>query len=394
MVVTINELSDENVWMILKYGLVEDVVSKERYSTRFGSIANNILAKKTKFITNMEFLFRVSENKFHGLLHTIKKMKKLMDVTSLQVYNWENIRIKKLATTNQGIRITRKDGDHICLFRPCSLSYLEYVKELNPNYTGKGVQHVTYWEKDVLQLKKKYPEIDILFECAHEDIPINHDIGIKIARYNKLPPKLRAYVKHLFLIPPFNCQELSDFKKMESMFICFDKMNSFTFEMISPFIVSKLKRIIISGDVFWSEKKKKYVSTLSTNKLSGLKQLIDSHPLIELILCDNEQLNFNKVLFTMVLDSPMKTIKVIRTSSISIVGQTIKISEQFNCRDLLPELLNRFKDVYKVTIQCTRNPHDHDWIEEIFSRVVLLNKRRTFRVICNSDRHSNVKMIF
>ena len=402
VMVTINELPNENLRMILKYGLVEDVVSKERVSTRFGSIADSILATKSIFTTHMILPEKLGENCFDGVLKTIEKMKQLKDVSSLNVDLWEKIRIKKLAAANQGLAIT---GTHLNRSIPndvsqsCCLEYLDCVKELNPNYSGKGVQYEIIRAREgladhVSRLREKYPELHLFIR--YTNTPIDLYIGIEYAGlHSYLPYQFRPYVKNLILsMVSFEPRDLAHYKNIESIFLQFNNLDSFTIGMISPYIVSKLRKLVIDC---WLEEQKETCSVLFTEKLSGLRQVIDSHPLVELHFSDPREIVHDRAVIRMILDSPMRTIKLIKLKSITIKRRSIDLAPQFNCRDLLHGLLNRFKSVDKVTIPCTY--YDHDWVDEICSQVVLSNKRRTFMVSCvfpgeQEEKHGDTERIF
>ena len=404
--VTINELPNENLLMILKYGLVEDVVSKERVSTRFGSNANNILAMKTKFTTYMFpskiLTYKVSENIFDGVIKTIKKMKLLKDVSSLNVDCWGKSRIRKLAAANQGLTVTHTSSCFDEQF--CHLDYLDCVKELNPNYTGKGVQCIILYLDHVSLLRGKFPELHLVTRYADTNTTFNPNIGTIYAIHSQVPYQFRSHLKHLFLdMNSFKPRDLVDYKNIESVDLFFINLDSFTIGMISPYLVtSKLKKIKINGFQRFSKETKDLVSTLSTEKLSGLRHIIDNHPLIKLELFPSGYIKYpfqnkfvnDREVMRMVLYSPTNTIETLILPSITVKQQAIDFAQQFNCRDLIPDLLHRFKKVYKIIIECPPPEHDHDWINDIFTQFVLSNKHRTFRVICKSQEHGDVKMIF
>ena len=289
--VTINETPDEIVRLILEYGLVEDVVAMERVSSRFQTITTSIISTKTKFSTHYKVPEKLVENNFRGVLKTIKIMKKLKDVSSLNVDSWEMARIKELVVANQGLTEMKtfiETGYRSHETKFCSLKYLDFVKELNPNYTGKGVRCVVN-SKDVLRLKEKYSELELLIGKGDLNTPINLNIGIVYATHKDLPSNLRPYVKHLVLdMKSFEPRDLAEYKNMESITLRFLDIDSLTIGKIFPYIVSKLKRLVIIRRAKWSQEKKVWVSTLPPENLSGLKQFIDSHPLTDVIVYGSE----------------------------------------------------------------------------------------------------------
>ena len=347
-------------------------------------------------------------------------MVQLKYVSSLDVESWERTGIKELAAANQDLTITKSynQGDYV--IQSCSLEYLDFVKELNPNYTGKGVRFKVTQDEEVSKLvahvshlRQKYPELDLFLDYGKSNTPINLDIGIEIENQVdiRIPSQLRPRVKHIVLDTRSEAKDLADYKNIES--ICIEKLDLMSIGIILPYIVSKLKRlkIIVLYTTYMIEGSRKLNGALLTEKFLALRQVIDHYPLIEIFLngqygeCNDAP---DREVIGMVLNSPMKTMKIIKLQTItvdSIDGGFIELEQDFNCRDLLPALLNRFKKVNKIFIRCPDDhEHDgfeeHDWVKVLFSNVVLSNKRQTFKVTCKhcyfdfANPKKNVDLIF
>lgn len=126
----LNQLHDDVFHLIVKYGNIEEVVSKERISKPFQNSVSRRLSKMRKIITDTDLC---NHRQDQLVLDVLRRMPNLVDGKEFR--DWNDEMVKKLASINQSIAYWDSNGPDNTV-----LVYIEAVRAINLNYDASQVK--------------------------------------------------------------------------------------------------------------------------------------------------------------------------------------------------------------------------------------------------------------
>lgn len=174
----LSHLPDHILEMVIKNGLIEDVVSKERICKRIHNAVNVVLSKMKTIKTEISF----SDNTRHlsqyeqeemicrQQFELLKRLPNLTDVTWWE--DWDHVLVKLLARLNQSITELKRDDDLVAY-------YIKKVKRINPSFNACDINHTFRRQEDFIwswrvanfaNLLKEFPDLKLKLEMSNGEI--------------------------------------------------------------------------------------------------------------------------------------------------------------------------------------------------------------------------------
>lgn len=378
----LTSLADEVLEIILKYGYIEDIVAKERVSTRFRNLSNRVVSKRTRFSTRII----VNSKNVNSILGVIPKMSSLTDISSLNsFYEFTDAQIKTLATANQQLKHFHSDSHSVLL-------YIKYVKEIDPSYDASNITCSFFPDtQGYNHLRSKYPDLDIKFRTRGNTINQygNSDMCGRLSLWepeDKLDGR-KSYPSVREVETGSEYEHLTDLALLPSLeYITLYCGNSSTTNLrhICLHLSSNLHHFDIRSNGKWNEEDN-----------SPLEFMIHNFPLKRLHITFPTNFPVEKVI-QMVIDSPIRTLKELILPNFELRGKemicsssysgeadcmSIRLCDTFRNIELLYPLLKRFHRVALVRISTfALKQVDIHRIFDIFQLILSSDHRRKFNL--------------
>lgn len=304
--------------MIVKRGRIEDMLSKERISTTFGSAVDGVLSEIRSLGLRANYLFAIiaetDQVKNEGGLKLVKKMPKLDD--SLLLTYWEDKKsLSQLAAINQSIH--RVIYPYFAV--PSLLIYIECVKDVNPDYDAQKVEYLFGLDK-AIPLLEKYPDMKLklwmessemsgpYYQLCHRLSMVHYDGHITLDR-----SRLYTSVEHVSIGGHFvQFRDLELFPNLKNLELI---GGSYTkFRDILPHLRPGLRSLSIEG-LLWDR-----------GDSNALRTVLNNHPLIEFgwdVAYFGE--NHGRQVVNIILDSTCE-LKSVKMKFLSIKGEELTVN--------------------------------------------------------------------
>lgn len=368
----INHVSDEILERITKYGMLEDIVFKERISFRFGTTTNRILSNLKTFKTKSSDLTNCKGKvNSQRALNLMKRMPKVNDGTL--IHHWPPKLLKQLANINQSmVRCYRDWDNNISRASPFEvtskkyLSYIRAIKVISTEYDGSDIDFVFEDGEEELErctdLKLKLNgHIDSLSHEKYADL--YHTITLLGDHMDIDHGKRYPNVKMLDIYDDHDPSIMKLFPNIQHLRLFFDGCGN-NIRDISSMLVSKLSTLSIGDDEF------------SDGDLPALKNIIDNHPLTYLKLRTHTG-DYGIQVMEMVMESPMNTLRTVRLDGMDIIGSKFSLyvtpSDQL---ELVERILLRFRRIRYFSLYYNSHDDLRNQCRELCQRIRETNHRR------------------
>lgn len=372
-----NDVDDQTLRNIVKYGKLENIVSKERISTKFGAAVDAVLLKIRSFDTDTR-KFSMSSSGLNGIPHNlrlIKRMPKLDDCYLL--LNWGNHKesLTQLAAINSSLFRTYGPS-YILHPSSASISYIGAVKDLHPNFDGRKVEHFIGL-RAAIPLLEKYPDLKLKLvmrgsEMVEPYFQLCHtlrlkDPGDRLDRFQLYPS-----VEHVKINGDYGqFSDLTLFPNLKKLIVHCTATTTIKVRTVMPYLKSDLRYLEFCFKSWDADNFATLTSIINTRPLTGFKlYVIEEYP--------------ERKVLDMILDSPTSQLKELGSTTFWIDGNELKIvgkgwRELFTDKDFVMRLLLKFKHVEYILYFHEVDQLSLDMIKDICNQVEGANHRRSFK---------------
>lgn len=390
-----DKLADDILICILKYGYIEDIVSKERISVRFGQIVMKVVSKMDRFPTKSRPIATKRNGLINsGIFETIKKMPSLTDVSNMKFDSWTFDQVKELSRINQGITHFNRSnrGSRKVLY------YIRCVRGINPDFKGQNIRQS--FDRKAAEYRdciKRFPDLDLKVAIDGEDI-IRH----KVESIGHL--SFRDSSDHIngTVLPNVTTVELDTF-----FFRHFDDLRSLPNlkELTLDYVSSATTKKAAAGyrnpsfpSHLLAQVNRSLPPTLRRlnfhcrskwipEDLPALKSIIENLGLVSLVVTYPRAFGRSfpiEDVMESVVNSPMRTLNELQLPNLKLhkvdASTTLYLFDKFGDVQILDGLLRRFRKVTKVSISTylmDKQLVDIERLKEMCRQVVDTDRRRT-----------------
>lgn len=371
----LNHLHDDVLHLVIKYGNIEDVVSKERVSKRFQIGVSTCLSKMKKINTETDF-FKCHLNYDHLVLNVLRRMSNLVDGEEFEY--WGEEMVKELAIFNQSIYNWGSDDDR---HESRMLIYIEAVRKIDPNYDANQLKF-GFWirysasNEGIRRLHNTYPNLQLKFNASFRylhnltDFERNHCIALSIMEQDPFNyPIINSFNYSSVRQVRIWCtkgmsRDMTIFPNLGHLDISTeDQLNLKEWKL-----PSKLTSLRIGSDKPWG---------LADN--DAMKQIVDNYSLTDLtILLDDCDI------VDVLLNSSNTSIQHVTLDQFDVLNEQMELSPPFMEREVMKRLLLRFKNVTTITMPCGYEDDIQcielfDMLKEVFLEIEQVQRRRFFK---------------
>ena len=374
-----NRISNEVLIVVVNYGVIEDVLAKERISKRFGVLVSSVVSKRRKFTTDCDpdcdpqwtgTMWPRPPLTMNDVMTVLKRMPMLTSLSGFGIENWDLIQTQQLAIVNRNI---------VCFHPVCNhdhqkvLKYIEHVKELHPNYKGSRVM-CTFDPNgaDYRALVERFPDLklklDVYGTMAKKLKPKTIGAITFSVKKDKLPHKvIFPNVKNVLLTSNYKSWgDLASLPNLENITKYSSEPSSVSLRLsgLYPTLIPNLRFLTLDMTKEWS-----------ADDTLPLKAIIRKVPLKRLQIKFPQNFPTREVL-QFVIDSPIRTLKELIIPHLEIEkdgkGRTkmsVNVAEALHDMEQLAGLIRKFKKVDQVRISLfttSHQPLDVECIKESF----------------------------
>ena len=390
----LNRISDQVLIGVVKYGVIEDVLAKERISKRIGDRVSSVVSKRRRFTTDCDPDWTGTPTSksprpqltMNDVINVLKRMPLLTNLSGLGIGNWDLDQTQQLAVVNPNIVCFNRD----CIDPQKVLKYIEYVKELHPDYNGSRVMFTFFpYDDDYQLLVQRFPDLQLKLEVSAYGSKERNPDTIGFLSFwrsgDKLPHNvIFPNVRKVQLGSDYELlNELASLPNLENITIYFvsssQSKNSLRLSELYPYLGSNLRHVTISTHK---------LQEWSNEDMLPLKAIIDNIPLKSLKI--NYVQHFpTRAVLQFVIDSPIGTLEELLIPELDIEmdekGRTnMSVYQEFivrlNDMEQLTDLIRKFKKVNYVSIRWSEieghQPLDVEGIQESFRQFQMTDRRR------------------
>lgn len=384
----VNHVSDEILCYIFKRDRIEDIISKERVSKRFGETTNNILSmmKTLKSCTDKFDLSKglVTQQRRNEVFQLMKRMPKLDD--GLIIYKWDIESLTQLAAINQSMCRKRIIPSQYPEYTPDPgyVSYIEGIKVIDPQYDGKDVEFVFPYA-DVTSLIDKYPEMKLKSAMWPDQINSKSSATANCYSLRSLDlvdgeniHRVLPSVKHVSMcLSQFYLDSLPFRPNISSITINESKrMPRINMSCLLPLLHSQLQHLDID------------MVKVDRKDFPALRHIFDTQPLVTFRCCITSD-HAKEEVIAMILESPLNGLKKIRMESLrlsySYRSLDIEETDWSNISGLMQRILIKFRWITNVSFDYVMDDDKIRTITDIFGQIENADRRRSLMAISKKE---------
>lgn len=376
---SLKDIDDETFRNIVKRGKIEDLMSKERIDTRFGSTVEDIISNVRSLDTNTnQFVISIGCNqlKIQQVLKLVKRMPKLDDGLLLKDWSDEES-LSQLAAVNQSLG--RCYGpDIFYVSRGSSLTrYIQSVKNSNPDYDAGMVEYGIELDK-ALPLLEKFQDMKLKLAMRGSQMasPYSRMCYILALKHpsdrlddRQSYPSVKAVAIHEY----GHLSDLALLPNLQALFVIAHQKVTIKVRNILPYLRSKLRILVMQ------------LKSWDAGDFIALTTIINTHPLIEFRLDITEKYPEREIL-NMILNSATTKLDTLVMNSFRFRRENIYIGTNtlqqfFADKELLRRLLSKFKLVEYFIIRRNIYPVTLYQVMDVLHRVQSTDHRRSIRIL-------------
>lgn len=376
------DVDDEILWNIVKFGLLEDIVSKERISTRFGHAVDGVLSKIRSFNSSQfddHFKVYGGQEKISRILNLVKKMPKLDDGRLLEGWH-DPDSLPQLAAIIPSLcrPYTFMDVSFSFRYRHSIFDFIKSVKSINPDYDGRKFEYV-FHHNESIRLLEKYPDLKIRLamdgsQMAEQYSHLCYELLLRTPE-ERLFGKKQLYpsVEHVHIRGDYDdLSDLRHFPNIKILYVYCKEMTKIRIRNILPHLKSGLHILSIR------------FKSWDPEDIDALGTIFNTHPLVKFELEIDEKYPERQVV-DMILESPATKLKTIEMRSFKIIKGRFSVEamgwkELFANRELLLRLLTKFKCIKYFCKWSDKDRKAGGRIKDVCRQVEIDDHRRSIKI--------------
>lgn len=346
----INDIADDVLQGILKYGTIETTVSKDRVSKRFKTINDEILKRKKKLFTIGGHFKKPDYSDdyfFNNVLNGLKRMPKLTDGTQLNIRQWNDAEVSKLARINPNL--VRFQSSHKSLEYDTKniIKYICRVKDSDPSYTGQDIKCVFIKRQLINRLSDarlsddQFIEMKLKLFLSSDWIHMDGGVGsnvywrLKLLNQDRLTESWPTVEQ---LVLPVSYPHFEDIKlvpNVRSLFLyqMYRREKELRLKELSKYIGTNLKELAI------------YTHYWTNDDTTDLIRIINTTSIERLLVIQTGQ--YGHEIMQSILQSPKRTIKYVQLNHVKIENGTLTIGS-VRYLDQVKDILIRFEHINEI----------------------------------------------
>lgn len=386
-----NDVSDEILYNLLYRERIEQTMSKERVSTRFGQITNKILSNVKTFKSHARtFDFSkgpITRHKHKKVLELMKRMPKLDD--GRIIVDWDGETLTQLAAINQSM--SRKYVNNVPYpllpYLPGCIKYIEGIKKFDPDYDGQDVDFV-FDHRRVAAFMEKYPEMKLKLAFYSDELIQGSPATDNCYSLRIWPSGDGGYISSVLPSVKYVTMYL-DRPHVDSL-LFLPNIDSITIKGSPVSDAPNMPRTTVRSILSMVQSELQHLEfdmvKVDREDFPALRQIIDTHRLIT-FECTALDCNEMEVI-EMIVSSPMNQLKYIRTKSVDLSYNHRNILfQETNCTDILGlmnRILIKFRWITDITFKYVLDKENICTIQSMFRDTENADHRRK-RLFAVSD---------